>query len=452
MKFYFENFGYVDRGTVELGDLTIVCGANNVSKTYVTYAIYGLIKDFQTYSDILIESDQLKTLKEEGILTIDLSIYQQNLSKYTKNTSEKFSNIIASYFNTSSEFFEKSKIEFSIDNIPIDLDREFKGRSLLVSRTVLILDKESGSKDLSVALPVESKSTLPDGVLTYVINDAISQCLFANVFPNPFIVTSERTGIALFYKELDISKNAILERLTDSHNSDPLAILNSRRSRYARPIHDNIDVVRDYENFSKYESFIREDKTTYKPVLDALQDLMGGTFNVIGGQMFYEPKKERGRERVAIPVYIASSAIKSLFLIDLYINCLAEKKGMLVIDEPELNLHPDNQRKMAKLLARLVNAGVKVLLTTHSDYLIREFNNCIMLSNEVENKEAIMKKAGMVTEDILRPEQVKAYSINKDHLIHDIPIDKYGMNMKIFDELISEANALSDDIYYSIKE
>lgn len=53
---------------------------------------------------------------------------------------------------------------------------------------------------------------------------------------------------------------------------------------------------------------------------------------------------------------------------------------MLIIDEPELNLHPDNQRKMAGLLARLVNCGVKVLVTTHSDYLIRELNNRVMLN------------------------------------------------------------------------
>jgi predicted ATPase len=58
---------------------------------------------------------------------------------------------------------------------------------------------------------------------------------------------------------------------------------------------------------------------------------------------------------------------------------LAQEGDFIIIDEPELNLHPDNQRKIARWLVRVVNAGFKVMITTHSDYIIREFNNLIML-------------------------------------------------------------------------
>ena len=125
---------------------------------------------------------------------------------------------------------------------------------------------------------------------------------------------------------------------------------------------------------------------------------------------------------------------------------------MLIIDEPELNLHPDNQRKMAGLLARLVNSGVKVLVTTHSDYLIRELNNRVMLNLDVENKEQIMKSAKMTDLDLLKPEKIKAYSLKDDHQIHTVEVDKYGINMEVFDNLIADANELADKIYYGIKE
>ena len=46
--------------------------------------------------------------------------------------------------------------------------------------------------------------------------------------------TSERTGIALFYKELDISKNAIIEHITSGDKVNPIDLLNSMRSRYAQ--------------------------------------------------------------------------------------------------------------------------------------------------------------------------------------------------------------------------
>lgn len=457
MKFQFEKFGYVDKGTVELGDLTIICGPNNVGKTYVSYSIFNLIKDFKEIVNLSINSDQIESLRNEGFLTIDLAFYEQRISEYTKNVSNEFSNKIPDYFSTSTDFFETSRIEFLFNNFSLLVDNEFKGTARFGEREVFIFDKPSGSKDLSVAVQIigeknlGGKSNLPNRILERVISDAMAECMFTKL-PIPFIVTSERTGIALFYKGLDSSKDAILEHLASNKKLDPIKLLGSMRSRYARPIQDNIDIVRDADDFSKQKSFIKKEKNTYKPVLGILQNLLGGSFKVVNDQVFYLPKKERNRSQVLVPFYLASSAVKSMFLLDLYINCLAEKNGLLIIDEPELNLHPDNQRKMASLLARLVNAGVKVLITTHSDYIIRELNNRIMLSNDVENKEEVMKKNAILTEDILLPEQVKAFVVNKsNHSIQEIAVDKYGINLQIFDELIADSNTLSSDIYYSIQ-
>ncbi len=40
----------------------------------------------------------------------------------------------------------------------------------------------------------------------------------------------------------------------------------------------------------------------------------------------------------------------------------------------ELNLQLENQRRVARLFARLINVGVKVFVTTHSDYIVKELN------------------------------------------------------------------------------
>jgi len=452
MKFNFEKFGYVDKGALELGDLTIICGPNNVGKTYVSYAIYGFIRHFKNLVDLSLAAEQISSLKNEGSLIIDLTQYQQQLPNYIKSASKKFSQTLTEYFNAPDEFFSKAEVQFSYDNFLIDLSREFKQAAMFGQSETLLFDKAPDESKLSVALKVTGKSKLPNRILDDVVGNAIGDCLFAGTLPKPFVVTSERTGIALFYKELDISKNLIMEHLSESDKPNPIALLNSMRSRYARPIQDNIDVVRDYDSLSRHKSFLREARQTYRPVFDALYDLLGGSFKSVDKQVLYIPKKERGRDKVVVPLYIASSSIKSLFLIDLYINCLAEKQGLLIIDEPELNLHPDNQRRMAGLLARLVNAGVKVMVTTHSDYLIRELNNRIMLNNEIENRQALMKSTKMVEEDILRPEQVKAFSLKNSHSIEEVSVDRHGINMEIFDDLIADTNELADSIYYSIKD
>ena len=122
-----------------------------------------------------------------------------------------------------------------------------------------------------------------------------------------------------------------------------------------------------------------------------------------------------------------------------------------MIDEPELNLHPSNQILMARILANIVNLGIDVLITTHSDYMIKEFNNLIMLSNEFKEKSRIMKTNGYDELDTLKPEKVRAYLVEK-HTIKEAKTDKFGMDYKLFDDTIHKQNVISDDIYYSLED
>ena len=86
-----------------------------------------------------------------------------------------------------------------------------------------------------------------------------------------------------------------------------------------------------------------------------------------------------------IPLQISSSSIKSLFGIEYYIKYLFRKGDILFIDEPEMNLDPENQLKFAELLVELSNSGVKIIISSHSDYLIRSTTNKI-LSAKVKMK------------------------------------------------------------------
>lgn len=60
-------------------------------------------------------------------------------------------------------------------------------------------------------------------------------------------------------------------------------------------------------------------------------------------------------------------AIQVLSYIGLY------KPQLLILDEPDAHLHPDNQRKLARLLTRLAeDRGFQVLLSTHSRHMLDE--------------------------------------------------------------------------------
>lgn len=49
MRFDIENMGVLTKASIELGDLTIVCGRNNTGKTYITNSIFGFLERWHDY-------------------------------------------------------------------------------------------------------------------------------------------------------------------------------------------------------------------------------------------------------------------------------------------------------------------------------------------------------------------------------------------------------------------
>ena len=71
----------------------------------------------------------------------------------------------------------------------------------------------------------------------------------------------------------------------------------------------------------------------------------------------------------------ASSMVSELAPVVLFLRGTVGIGDTLIIEEPEAHLHPAAQTQMAVTLARLVRAGVRVVVTTHSDWLLKEIGN-----------------------------------------------------------------------------
>ncbi|RNM26728.1 hypothetical protein EFS38_02980 [Dickeya undicola] len=457
MRFDFENIGSVKNGSIELGDLTILCGENNVGKTYLTYAIYGLLRSKSSASEIVFP-DNINDFFDKKKLVIRFDELVRKNKELLVEISNGFSSELADFFNADKKLFDDSKV--IVRDVEFDgLDVE--GRAIFeFGNSSLQLKKEKGSNE---ALLVYVKSEDDDDdesggdinsfhkdFIKKLISQGVVDILLRDVFFEPFVITSERTGVSLFYKELDVNKNAIMEMLSMKKDIKPWEIFDLMKSRYCVPIKHNIDVIRDADNISKKQSFLRKNKKRYNDLFSLFEQLVGGTFSSDEQQVMYTPTVLKGKKKVTLPIYMASSSIKSLYLFDLYINNLAKENGLLIIDEPELNLHPSNQRKMAGVIARLVNAGVKVILTTHSDFFVKEINNRILLSKIPSRKlNKLLSNISFVKSDILDPNRIKAYTI-KEGQIESLLVDEDGISFTPFDEEINDANALADIIYYGV--
>ncbi len=106
-----------------------------------------------------------------------------------------------------------------------------------------------------------------------------------------------------------------------------------------------------------------------------------------------------------------SSMVSELAPLVLFLKYLVRPGDLLILEEPESHLHPAAQLQMARGIARLVNAGVQVLITTHSSDFIDQINNLISMSNVSEETWA---ELGLEQEDCLQPEQVSAYGFRID--------------------------------------
>ena len=101
----------------------------------------------------------------------------------------------------------------------------------------------------------------------------------------------------------------------------------------------------------------------------------------------------------------SSSMVSELAPLVLYLRGLVQPGDTLIIEEPEAHLHPGAQADMAVILARLARAGVKVIITTHSDWLLQEIGNLIL--------EGLIEDQTEELESWLLPEEVGIWHFQK---------------------------------------
>ena len=456
MKFKFKNLGYIDKGELEIGNLTVICGANNVGKTYISYSIFGFLSLFEELFNFDIKKEIFDTLYNKGFCKIDLTEYEQNLPQFLEEASRRYAEYLPSVFGAEEDFFKGFEFDALIGNKLGNSKKHVDKTLVSKKKEVLKIVKKPDSNVLEVTFLGESKEDFFDSMfVTKILNESLADVLLGDYFMGPFVVTSERTGISLFFKELDVNKNVLIEQFKKLGKSDmisPFEIMQEVISRYPLSIKHNIDRTRYYEVKNKTKSFLlKESSESSKQLFKLWERIANGNFRMVKNEIFHTPKKERGRERLnPIPIYMSSSAVKSLALLDIYIRNIAKEGDLLLIDEPELNLHPSNQLMMARFLARLVNKGINVLITTHSDYLIKEFNNLIMLSNEFSGKRHLMEKYEYTDDEILDKAKVKVYTVS-DHAIKEAPIDKFGIELDSFDDVIVNVNEISNELYLQVE-
>lgn len=75
------------------------------------------------------------------------------------------------------------------------------------------------------------------------------------------------------------------------------------------------------------------------------------------------------------------------YISSILIVCLSALKGqIIVIENPEIHLHPKAQAKLAEFLAFIASNGVQIIIETHNDHLINRFRYEVYKGNLKSNE------------------------------------------------------------------
>lgn len=142
-------------------------------------------------------------------------------------------------------------------------------------------------------------------------------------------------------------------------------------------------------------------------------------------------KESRGS--ISLPLHRTSYGTKQLlpFIIQIF---ACNKGDTVVIEEPEISLHPEAQINLAELLAEAVNQGIQIILTTHSEHLV--------LALEVPLKKKQLKEEEVNIYHITRSKKLSSTVAKKVDIIENGHVSNWissfdDANKKLFSEYLT---------------
>jgi AAA15 family ATPase/GTPase len=458
MKIRIKNLGALKQAEFSLGDMTIICGGNNTGKTYATYALFGFLTFWREAFSIEIKEDVVNRLLTEGTVNIDVTPFINDAANIILDGCKAYAKQLPMVFAAPTDRFKETEFTVSLDPKDIHPVGRYNQVTQSANAKLFSITKSENSLEAVITLLAEKKEVkIPRQIIVKIIGTALKEILFGHLFPNPFIACAERTGAAIFRKELNFPRNRMMEEMSQTDkNINPMELLFKVYKDYALPVKTNVEFTRQLETIAKRKSFIAEN---HPEVLDNYRDIIGGEYTVTrNDELYYQPKGTR----VRLSMDESSSAVLSLLDVGFYLRHVATRGDLLIVDEPELNLHPENQCRVARLFARLINLGIKVFITTHSDYIIKELNTLIMLNHDKPHLKRIATDNGYRTNEFLKAEQIKVYIAEKALIKMDggqrktkcqtlTPADidpDLGIEARSFDTTIMKMNHIQEEIIW----
>jgi predicted ATPase len=386
MIFHFKNFGPIKEAKIELAGITILTGLNDTGKSFLGKCISSIIKTIS-------EADNFNRERRYETFSTSINIisthHRQNVP-YTPDRSQKFNtqslnqafaNYLYSFADRqpqTSDMINGQVTEFTTNVLreleqakvttgpPFhrQLDNAIKHvqANLNILKSVIHTNDTEEKKyktyfDLKVIQGLfqsQMNSLSGDSKLEIVVNEGVTNLLKIEVVNNT-------TTLFEVYNPILLRDSVVIETPTiiqlENFIANSMAFFGGRE-RADLPVH-YIDLIQKLRVPSLQ-------KSGFQKITTEIKNIISGQFKVAeqGGSIVYVKDKH------SIKGANIASGIKSFGILQLLIDSYLNAGTLLVIDEPEVHLHPKWVIDYVQIITLLCKAGVPILISSHSPYLI----------------------------------------------------------------------------------
>ncbi len=404
-----EGFGRIKSGKIDVSPLVLFVGDNNSGKSYIMSLLWGILSVDPSFFENSSSLESYQKCKEwlEGNLSKEMII------------SEEIQELFIKWFNDLLQQKANSLVS-RIFNYPIEIEKVYI--SNYKRKEALIIE----DKDMLISITTSIMTELDEKMSNdEKINTILGYICWKLVIGRPIYLPASRTGFMLTYKTL-------IYNLIDTGFRGKYNFENEK------PKHEStlsLPVVDFLQNLIK----MKIDKSSrFKEIASLLEkDILQGEIRSDDAPVPNYSYKPAGTKE-EMPPHVTSSLVSELMPIILFLKSNLTY-DLMIIEEPEAHLHPQMQRIIAKAMVRLVNMGISVWITTHSDTIFQQINNLIKLYNH-PNRGELAKEYGYEKEDFLNPEKVTAYqfTVNDENQteIDALSLSESGFAVPTFNESI----------------
>ncbi len=449
-KLRVENYGKIKSAEIEIAPLTLFVGDNNSGKSYLMSLLWGIenLGVEALLGSEYLESEETDELSEWLISQMKTAIQKKKHIAPLEDISEMLSNVLNKGLEKNKDNFVRrifNSDNVSIGKLSIDLG-DFKGRILdieLNEQTELLSLSIDSREALEVHRTIVESKTLKE---RRYFNSILIQVLYKSIMGIKIVESDTQRIIYLPAARTGFMLTKDIINKVGRNNTFNLPDDREKFTPFVRPINNFLDIMGDFTvGQKKNENYIHLAE-------DIEHEMTDGTIefsDMPNKEVMYVPD---GHKK-GIPLRLVSAVVTELCPLILILKH-SDNIARFYYEEPEMCLHPQLQSRMGKVIARIVNAGIGMVITTHSDIILQHINNMIKLQNRKDCDE-ICDRLHYGKEDLLNCDQVRVYQLKArakgKTVVEELSCGENGFIVPTFndalDSIMSEAYEIQGDLH-----